>query len=201
MRLRTIEITFGAVFVCLMAIGANVTAWFPILAIPIGGVTVPVSLQTFFAILAGLVLGRKLGSIAMATYALIGFAGVPVFANFSAGLSSLVSPLGGFILSFIFVAYLSGLIAQLSKNPSFGIYSVAAVTGLIVNYGIGVTYMYIATNTWMNLSISLQVAWTGMIPFIIKDLGMSIIAVFFMLALKKRIPSLLSTIQMKAHVR
>lgn len=201
MRLRTIEITFGAVFVCLMAIGANVTAWFPILAIPIGGVTVPVSLQTFFAILAGFVLGKKLGSIAMITYALIGFAGVPVFANFSAGPSSLVSPLGGFILSFIFVAYFAGLVVQFTKKPSIATYSIAALVGLTVNYTIGVTYMYIAMNTWMKLSISIQLAWAGMIPFIIKDLGMSIIAVFFIIAIKKRIPTLLAKIQTRAHAR
>src|SRR5699024_7198353 len=112
------------------------TAWFPMLAIPIGGVTVPVSLQTFFAILAGLVLGKKLGSISMVTYALIGYAGVPVFANFSAGLSSLVSPLGGFILSFIFVAYVTGLIAQFAKKPSLSVYSIAALIGLAINYTI-----------------------------------------------------------------
>ena len=56
MRLRPIDLTFGAMFVCLMAIGANITVWFPFLAIPIGGATVHVSLQTFFAILAGMML-------------------------------------------------------------------------------------------------------------------------------------------------
>lgn len=109
MRLRTIDITYGAVFVCLMAIGANVTAWFPFLAVPIGGATVPVSLQTFFAILAGLVLGKRLGTFSMITYALIGYAGVPVFANFSGGLTSLVSPSGGFIISFIFCCFFYGI--------------------------------------------------------------------------------------------
>lgn len=195
MRLRTVEITFGAVFVCLMAIGANVTAWFPILAIPIGGVTVPVSLQTFISILAGLILGKRLGSISMITYALIGYAGVPVFANFSGGLTSLVSPAGGFIISFIFVAFFTGFIAERFKRSSVVTYSIAAITGLCFNYIIGVSYMYVAMNTWLHLSISYKVAWIGMIPFIIKDFGLSIIAAFFMVAVAKRIPNLLPKTQ------
>jgi|SRR5699024_6946526 len=191
MRLRTVDITFGAVFVCLMAIGANVTAWFPILAIPIGGVTVPVSLQTFFSILAGLILGKRLGSISMITYALIGYAGVPVFANFSAGPTSIVSPLGGFIISFIFVAFFTGLVAEQFKRPSVVSYSIAAIVGLVVNYSIGVTYMYIASNMWLELPIGYATAWIGMIPFLIKDFGLSIVAAFFMVAVAKRIPTLL----------
>lgn len=191
MRLRTVDITFGAVFVCLMAIGANVTAWFPMLAIPIGGVTVPVSLQTFVAVLAGLILGKRLGSFSMITYALIGYAGVPVFANFSAGPTSLVSPTGGFIISFIFVAFFTGLIAEQFKRPSAVSYSIAALVGLFFNYMIGVTYMYIASNVWLELPIGYATAWIGMIPFLIKDLGLSFVAAFFMVAVAKRIPNLL----------
>lgn len=191
MRLRTIDITYGAVFVCLMAIGANVTAWFPFLAVPIGGATVPVSLQTFFAILAGLVLGKRLGTFSMMTYALIGYAGVPVFANFSGGLTSLVSPSGGFIISFIFVAFFTGFVAERFTHPTVVPYSIAAITGLIVNYGIGVTYMYIAMNTWLELPISYGLAWSGMIPFLMKDLGLSVLSAFFMVAISKRIPRIL----------
>lgn len=191
MHLRTIEITFGAVFVCLMAIGANITAWFPLLAIPIGGATVPLSLQTFFAIVAGLVLGKRLGSISMITYVCIGYAGVPVFANFSAGPTSLVSPLGGFTLSFIAVAFFTGLVAEWFKRPSVRTYTIAALTGLFFNYTIGVFYMYMATNTWLHLPMSLSVAWIGMIPFLIKDFGLSIVAAYFMVTIAKRMPSLL----------
>src|SRR5690625_2501140 len=113
-NMRTIDLTFGAIFVCLMAIGANITVWFPMLAIPIGGATVPLSLQTFFATLAGLILGRKLGTISMITYILVGVAGVPVFAGLSAGPMALISPTGGFIISFVFIAFFVGFIADSS---------------------------------------------------------------------------------------
>ncbi|SHG87200.1 biotin transporter BioY [Ornithinibacillus halophilus] len=186
-NLRPIDLTFGAVFVCLMAIGANITAWFPILAVPIGGATVPLSLQTFFAILAGLMLGRKLGSLSIFVYLMVGLLGVPVFAQMRAGIWEFISPTGGFLISFVLVAFFVGWIAEQGKKPSIPLYTVAAVIGLIVNYVFGVTYMYIAMNNWLELPISYSIAWSGMIPFLIKDGALSIFAAIFMVQLAKRI--------------
>ncbi|SFA91454.1 biotin transport system substrate-specific component [Lentibacillus halodurans] len=188
-KFRTIDLTFGAVFVCLMAIGANIAVWFPMLAVPIGGATVPLSLQTFFATIAGLMLGKRLGSFAMITYILVGVAGVPVFSQMKAGAMQLISPTGGFIISFIFVAFFAGLIAERIKKPSLPMYTLAAVVGLICNYGIGVTYMYLAMNTWLELQISYALAWSSMIPFLIKDTGLACLAAVFMVSLAKRVPS------------
>lgn len=187
MKLRPIDLTYGAVFVCLMAIGANITVWFPMLAVPIGGASVPLSLQTFFAILTGLMLGRKLGSLSMITYMLVGMAGVPVFAGLQGGPMAIVSPTGGFIISFIFVAYFVGLIVDINKKHAFSNYLIASIIGLIFNYGIGVSYMYLAMNTWLNLDITYVVAWTGMIPFLIKDGALACLAAVFMVNLAKRI--------------
>ena len=183
------DLTFSAVFVCLMAIGANITVWFPFLALPIGGATVPLSLQTFFAILAGFILGRKLGSLAMVTYILVGIAGVPIFAGMSAGPMALISPTGGFIISFIFVAYFVGLVDDISQHQTKRNFTIAALIGLCFNYMIGVTYMYMAMNTWLELSISYKIAWSSMIPFLIKDTTLSFLADVFMVHLTKRVPS------------
>ncbi|WP_163971545.1 biotin transporter BioY [Oceanobacillus halotolerans] len=187
-KLRPIELTFCAVFVCLMAIGANITVWFPMLAIPIGGATVPLSLQTFIATIAGVMLGRKLGSLAMITYILVGIAGVPVFAKMAAGPMALINPTGGFILSFVLTAFVVGAITQYWQKASIAIYSFAALTGLVINYIFGVTYMYISMNTWLGLDISYMLAWSGMIPFLIKDAALAGIAAFFMVSITKRIP-------------
>ncbi|WP_231784237.1 biotin transporter BioY [Lentibacillus sp. JNUCC-1] len=189
MKLRTVDLTFGAVFVCLMAIGANITVWFPFLAIPIGGASVPLSLQTFFAILTGLMLGAKRALMALLTYVLIGIAGVPVFANLQAGPVQLIKPTGGFILSFILVAVIAGWIAEQKKKPSLGIYMTGAIAGLTINYMVGVNYMYLAMNSWLDLEISYTVAWSGMIPFLIKDAGMAVLAAVFMVQISKRLPT------------
>ncbi|MCM3400205.1 biotin transporter BioY [Oceanobacillus profundus] len=197
MRLRPIDLTFGAMFVCLMAIGANITVWFPFLAIPIGGATVPVSLQTFFAILAGMMLGRKLGSISMVVYAFLGAAGLPIFAGLKGGFFQFISPTGGFILSFILIAFFVGWMTENRKARSIPYFIFVAIIGLAINYGVGTTYMYLAMNTWLDLSISYPIAWAGMIPFMIKDAILSIVAALFMLSLAKRIPSTLRNVNIQ----
>jgi biotin transport system substrate-specific component len=190
-KLRTTDLTYGAVFVVLMAVGANITAWFPMLSIPIGGADVPLSLQTFFAVLAGLMLGKKLGSLSMFVYMLVGIAGVPIFAGFSSGPTMFISPTGGFIISFIFSAFFTGWVVDNSeKNYSFQRYCLAALIGTAFNYLIGVTYMYIASNTWMEAPLPYTIAWAGMIPFLIKDLIFAGLAALFTVKVVKRIPVL-----------
>lgn len=186
-KLKPIDMTYGAMFVCLMTIGANITIWFPMLAVPIGGTTVPLSLQTFFAILTGLILGRKLGAITMIAYTMLGIAGVPIFAGLSAGPMALISPTGGFIISFIFVAYFVGLISDYLQSNTLKVYLLASFIGLLFNYLIGVSYMYVAMNFWLNLSIPYSTAWISMIPFLIKDGALTGLAALFMLQLTKRL--------------
>lgn len=188
-QFKTIDLTFGAVFVCLMAIGANVTVWFPMLAVPIGGTSVPLSLQTFFAIIAGFMLGKRLGAFAIITYILVGTAGLPIFAGLEGGPFALISPTGGFIISFVFVAYFSGWIMEKLNKQNLASYTFTAIIGVAINYAIGVSYMHLAINTWLGLNISYTVAWIGMIPFLIKDTALSFLAAFFMVQLAKRVPS------------
>lgn len=57
-------------------------------------------------------LGSRLGAISIAVYAFIGLAGAPVFARFTGGFSQLLSPTFGFIIAFIFTAYLTGKIVE-----------------------------------------------------------------------------------------
>jgi biotin transport system substrate-specific component len=187
-NIKPIEITVGALFVCLMAIGANIAVWFPFLAVPIGGTTVPLSLQTFFSILAGLMLGKRLGSLAMITYVLIGVVGVPVFAGMEAGPVQLITPTGGFILSFILVAFITGWIAEQKATASLQRFVIASLAGLTINYLIGVTFMYLSMNFYMNLEINYGVAWLSMIPFLIKDVAMACLAAVFTVRVANRIP-------------
>jgi len=125
----------------------------------------------------------------MVAYLLIGMAGVPIFAKMLGGPMVLVSPTGGFIISFIFVSYVAGWIAERNKSNSIKWYTTAAFAGLCVNYIFGVTYMYIMMNTWMNLDITYGLAWSGMIPFLIKDAALSFLAAMFILQIQKRIPN------------
>lgn len=83
------------------------------------------------------------------------------------------------------------------KARSIPYFIFVAIIGLAINYGVGTTYMYLAMNTWLDLSISYPVAWAGMIPFMIKDAILSIVAALFMLSLAKRIPSTLRNVNIQ----
>ncbi|MFS0863690.1 biotin transporter BioY [Fredinandcohnia sp. 179-A 10B2 NHS] len=172
-RFRAVDITFIGMFAALMAIGANITSWAPFLQVA----GVPLSMQTFFAVLAGLLLGSRLGSISMLVYMLIGIAGAPVFAGFDAGFGAILGNTGGFILSFIAVAYFSGKIVEVSKGtPTLKVFTLAAFVGLFMNYFIGTNWMYFALNYWLEVDMSYAAAWGVMAWFIVKDIAFTIFA-------------------------
>jgi len=175
------SLTLGGLFVALTAIGANLTSIAPFLVI--GGV--PITLQTFFAVLAGLVLGRRLGAFSMFAYMMLGLAGAPIFAQFKGGAAFLLSPTFGFVLSFILVAYVAGFIAERSKG--IPLYITASLAGMAINYLFGTNWMYLAYVTWFDApaGFSYQILWTWMIVPLPKDIALSILAGVFAFRLQK----------------
>ncbi|WP_077619224.1 biotin transporter BioY [Bacillus sinesaloumensis] len=172
-RIRAIEITYVGMFAALMAIGANITSMVPFLQVA----GVPLTMQTFFAVLAGLLLGSRLGAISMSIYMLIGIAGAPVFSGFEAGIAPIIGSTGGFILSFIPTAYFAGKIVEYAKgNPTLSTFMLAAFVGLFMNYFIGTNYMYFALNFWLEVKMSYGAAWAVMAWFIVKDLAFTVFA-------------------------
>ncbi|MFD1032287.1 biotin transporter BioY [Metaplanococcus flavidus] len=174
---KTLKLVHIAMFSALMAIGANLTSF-----LVIGGV--PITLQSVFAILAGLILGSRLGAASMVVYTFIGLAGVPVFAKFSGGMDTIISPTFGFILSFILMAYAAGLIAE--KFPTRKGFVIAALAGLFVNYVFGTNWMYAAYKLWFAApeGFTYALAWAWMVPPLPKDLILSVLAGIFGFRLK-----------------
>lgn len=90
-----------AVFVVLTTLGAYA-------AVPLPFTAVPVTLQTLFVILGGLLLGPVLGATAQAAYVALGLAGAPVFFAGGAGLAHLLGPTGGYLMAYPAAAFLAG---------------------------------------------------------------------------------------------
>ncbi|NYF25739.1 biotin transporter BioY [Sporosarcina sp. JAI121] len=170
-----LTLVYSGMFAALMMIGANITAFAPFLVV--GGV--PITLQTFFAILAGLILGSRRGALAMTVYMFIGLAGAPVFARFGGGFGSILSPTFGFIVSFIFVAFIAGKIVE--KNGKLHGYIIAALVGMSVNYLVGTNWMYYAYKFWAAApdAFTYKVAWLWMMPPLPKDIILSVLAGIF----------------------
>ncbi|QPC46509.1 biotin transporter BioY [Mangrovibacillus cuniculi] len=163
MKLKAIDLTLCAMFAALMAIGANVTSF-----LVVGGV--PITLTTFFCILAGLILGSRLGALSMLVYALVGFVGAPVFAGFTGGPSIFIKPTFGFILSYILVAYVVGKMVE--RNNSKTTIFVAAFVGFIINYVFGTNWMYAAYVLWAAApeGFTYKMAWAWMVVPLPKDI-------------------------------
>jgi biotin transport system substrate-specific component len=174
-RLKTIEITLAGLFIVLIAIGANITSIVPFLVI--GGV--PITLQTFFAILAGLILGSRLGTITTSVYAFGGLIGLPLFAQFKGGLGMLFSPTFGFILSFILAAFVVGKIVK--KKKTVTPYIVAALVGTAINYIVGTNWMYFAYLNWAEApdGFTYGMAWLWMLAPMPKDIILAVVAGVF----------------------
>jgi len=85
-------------------------------AIPVAGMAVPITLQTFGVMLAGLVLGPRRGALAVLLYLAVGLAGLPVFAQGTGGLAVLGKPSAGYLLAFPLAALLAGLLVAPARR-------------------------------------------------------------------------------------
>src|SRR5699024_7681690 len=166
------NLTIGAMFVALTAIGANMTSIVPFLVV--GGV--PITLQTFFAVMAGLVLGSRLGAFSMFVYMVLGLAGVPVFAQFKGGAAMLLTPTFGFILSFIVVAYVAGELVEMRRT--LPMYITAAIVGLLINVVLRTHWMYAAYLFWLSAPADLvyKLVWLWIAVSLPKDIVLLILA-------------------------
>lgn len=155
---------FGT-FVLATALSAQV-------AVPVPLSPVPVTLQPLCVILAGLVLGPRLGAAAMLTYVTIGALGAPVFSNGAAGLPWLFGPTGGYLLAAPAAAFAAGAIAGGSRGARAAI---GLTVGVAVMYAGGVSQLMALTGQDFVTVLGLGVA-----PFLVAD-GMKI-ALAFLLA-------------------
>lgn len=167
MNLSTRDLVITALFTSLTAVGA-------IISIPIGPISI--TLQTLFVVLAGLILGPKLGALSQIVYVALGLIGLPVFSGGTGGLGAVVRPSFGFLLGFIVAAYVIGKLTEKNKSLSRIIYSV--VVGSFIIYLFGVPYFYFIFTNYLGKSIDFYGALKyACIPFIPGDIIKAIVAI------------------------
>lgn len=108
---RTSDVALVATFAAFIAVCAIIPG------IPTG-TGVPVTLQTFGVVLAGLVLGWRRGALAVLLYLAVGLAGVPVFSGGTGGLAVLGGPSAGYLLAFPFAAALAGWLSGPARSAT-----------------------------------------------------------------------------------
>ncbi len=96
--------------ILLVVMGVVVLATSAQLSIPLQ--PVPLTFQSATVILIGMAYGARLGTAVIISYLIAGICGIPVFADFSAGIAKFLGPTGGYLVGFLPAAFLSGYLAQ-----------------------------------------------------------------------------------------
>ncbi len=162
--------------ICIIALFTAVISILAQISIPLPG-GVPLTMQTFAVLLTGVVLGRRMGCMAATAYILLGALGVPVFANFGAGLSRLAGPSGGFLLSYPLMAWIAGYGAErVSKRSVAG----ALAAANAVCYAMGSILFSFITGSGIAAALAACV-----VPFLLTDLMKTILAGWTGLYLRK----------------
>jgi len=149
---RTRLLAQTATFVALIAAGAWV-------AIPVG--PVPVTLQTFFLLLAAPVMKRR-AVIPASVYLLLGAVNLPVLHSGLSGIGVLLGPTGGYLAGFVPAAAVAGL-AYEKRSRLIRICGLAAGTGII--YACGVAWLLLSAGISLPMAVLV-----GVLPFIPGDL-------------------------------
>ncbi len=162
MKLTTKDLVLCALFTALACAVSPISIPLP------GGV--PVTLQQVAVMLAGLVLGPKLGALSMLVYLLLGAVGLPVFAGLTGGLSRIVGPSGGFLVAYpILAAICGGIYFRFGRHESGMKKYLAMAAGMLI----GNAVLYVFGLSWFMyiLGRNLQEALAlCMLPFIPGDI-------------------------------
>lgn len=112
-------------FAALTALGAQIS-------VPM--VPVPMTLQSLAVVLAGGVLGPRLGVAAMALYLAAAAVGLPVLSDGRSGVAALTGPTAGYLAGFVLAAWVCGAAAERGrlKPPLPGVAIVGAAHLLIL---------------------------------------------------------------------
>lgn len=97
---------------------------------------VPITLQTLGVLLAGGILGARLGALSQIVFLLIVMTGIPLLPGGRGGLSVFVGPTAGFLLAYPITAFAVGWLQERFKTNRLS-------TTLGVNWTVGIFLIYL----------------------------------------------------------
>jgi biotin transport system substrate-specific component len=183
-RWNATDLGLIGVFAALVAASALVPG------IPVGGLGVPITLQTLAVMLTGLVLGPGRAFAAVGLYVLLGLAGLPIFSGGRSGLGILAGPSAGYILAFPLAAAAVGwltaiILRRTAKMRGVFLFAAAMVSSILLVHTLGVLGMVV------NAKLDLQKAFLADLAYYPGDIIKNILAVTIALSLHKAFPDLL----------
>lgn len=161
-KLRAMILT--SLFTALTVFGAFVRMPLPL---------VPLSLQDFFVLLSGSILGPFFGSLSQLLYLGLGLAGLPVFTQ-GGGPAYVLKPTFGYLLGFPLASFITGVLVhgrswrglQLPPLPAVRLL-VAFAAGMAAIFSLGVAYLWLNAKFFLGGGLTfLQALWAGCLVFL-----------------------------------
>ncbi len=172
--------------IALVLAGTALVAVLAQVAVPLW--PVPVTGQTLAVLLVGASLGAARGAASLALYAVLGLAGLPIFApqddgSHLTGLAALTAPSFGYIIGFVASAAIVGWAAERSWDRGWYKPIITFIGGSLVVFAFGLPWLAVALGQF-GLPNDLQsVLMAGFYPFIIGGLIKAAIAAALLPAL------------------
>lgn len=110
------------------------TGFSAIISIHLPFTPVPITFQTLTVISSGFLLGKRKGTIAQIAYIFAGLLGIPWFSGMKSGFSAVLGPTGGYLIGFIFSAWVAGLLREKMQNfhKIIKIFIVGLISNIII---------------------------------------------------------------------
>lgn len=160
MTLSTRDITYCSIMAALTFLSG-------FLIIPLG--PIPLTLQTLFVLLTGLILSKKNALLSQGIHLLL--------ALLIGGFQALLTPSFGFVFGFAAGAYVIAFILE-KYGFTIKVAGLAVLVGSIVIYAVGLPYMSLILNGYLGGNFSfVQILQMGLIIFIPGDIIKAILAV------------------------
>jgi biotin transport system substrate-specific component len=141
--------------------------------IPLPWTPVPITLQTFAVLMAGIFLGRYWGGISMLIYLAVGLLGVPWLAGMSGGIEALLSASGGYLIGFILAALFLGYFVDryVQSRKFLPMLGLMLFANFVLLYTPGLIQLSIWTQSATGVAPGIwELLLMGAIPFVAGDL-------------------------------
>lgn len=154
------KLTLTALMAALTAVGAFIRIPTPWSAF---------SMQVFFVLMAGVLLGPKYGALSQTVYIALGLMGLPIFIS-GGGPMYVLQPTFGFLLSYIPMAAVVGHLCRREAAPGFWRIVGACLAGECVMYAIALPYMGGILHLYLGQNMTAgQILMSGMVLFLPYD--------------------------------
>lgn len=179
-KLSTKNLALTGMFTAVICVMAQI-------ALPVS--PVPFTLQLIAVLLAGAILPPRLAFFSVFIYLLLGAVGLPVYANFSGGISALVGPTGGYLMTFPIMALVTALFYKYMKKYKLMALILGMLVSLLLCYLFGTAWFTVTNTSGYTFMKALSIC---VYPFILFDLIKIVLAISLSTVIRRALKAIYS---------